>query len=67
MNFSQPPKAKVHKLSGGGHFEGYEWLADPYEQFLVHQKEKRLQDERAIAETHGGKKFVLGMNQFKCK
>ena len=57
----------MHKLSGGGHFEGYEWLADPYEQFLVQQKEQRLKDEVRMTELHGGKKFVLGMNQYKWK
>ena len=26
-----------------------------------------MQDERVINDTHGNKKFVLGMNQYKCK
>ena len=65
MNYAAPPKSKVNKLSGGGLFEGYEWLSDPYENFLVMNREKRLKDKEAIKALHGAtgqENFVLGMN-----
>ena len=68
INFANPNKPKVNKLSGGGNYDVYEWLSDPYDQYLKEVKEKRVRDKEVIKGIHGDTtNFVLGMDSYKCK
>ena len=67
INFANPNKPKVNKLSGGGYFDVYEWLSDPYDQYLKDMMKKQREDKQAVQALHGSQNFVLGMDHYKCK
>jgi len=62
----KPPQGKVVNLAGGGLFRDYEWMPEPYDNFLkaksVEKKENKFK-QQVVSKSE----FVAGMDRFVWK